>query len=92
MSRITHITLGMVQDLYTPIKTEAEGEINCHQVVMSLRSRVCYSCTIFQAVNKNKATGDTVAICHSEYKEEANEIIVNLAALSIERFGQKAKR
>ena len=59
---------------------------------MSLKSRVCYSCTIFQAVNKNKVTDDTVAICHSGYKEEANENIGNLATLSIERFGQKTKR
>ena len=92
MNHITHIILGMVQDLYLPIKTETEGEINLHQVVMSLRSRVCYSCTIFQAVNKNKATGDTVAICHSGYKEEASEIIANLATLCIKRFGQKTKR
>ena len=82
----------MVQELLIPIETEGEGEINLHQVVMLLRFRVCYSCTIFQTVNRNKITGDIFVLYHSGYEEEANEIIANLATLCIKRFGQKTKK
>ena len=92
LDSVVRMPLGMVKDLHIPLEIEGEGEINLHQVVMSLRSSVCYNCTIFQAVNKNRVTGDIIALCHAGYEEEASEIIDNLATLCIERFGQQTKR
>ena len=61
----------MVEELQLLIKTEEEGEITLHQVLMSLRSKVFYNCTIFSAINKHSSTGDIIALCHSEYKDKA---------------------
>ena len=78
----------MVEELDIPINTEEEGEITLHQVLMLLRSKVFYECTIFSAINKHSSTGDIIALCHSGYEEEANKIVANIVTLCKEEFGQ----
>ena len=89
LDNLTHIDLDMVEQLYMPIMTPVEGEITLHQVLISIRSKTNYACNIFQAVNKNAVTGIIMALCHSGYEEEANEVIMNLVTLCKERFGKK---
>ena len=71
----------MVEELQFPIISEADGEITLHQIFMSLRSKLCYDCTIVQAINKHAISGNIMALCHSGYEEEANEIIMNIVTL-----------
>ena len=75
-----------------PIVSEADGEVTLHQTLMGLRSKICYDCTIFQAINKHAVTGTIMALCHSGYEEEATEVIMNLVTLYNERFGQKTTK
>ena len=89
LEKLTHIDLDMVEELYMPIMTQAEEEITLHQVLISLRSKKNYVCTIFQAVNKHAVIGIITALCHSGYEEEANEVMMNLVRLCKERFGKK---
>ena len=89
LEKLTHIKLDMVEELYMPIITQAEGEITLHQVLISLRSKKNYTCTIFQAVNKHAVTGTITVLCHSGYEEEANEVMMNLVTLCKEHVGKK---
>ena len=82
----------MVEELQLPIEIEGEGEITLHQVLMSLRSKVCYDCTIFQAINKHASTGDIMVLCHSGYEKEVNKIVANLVTLCNEQFGLKTTK
>ena len=82
----------MMEGLQLPIILEADGEITVHQILMSLRSKLCYDCTIFQAINKYVVSGNIMTLCHSGHEEEANEIIANLVMLCNERFGQKTTK
>ena len=69
LNKLTHIKLGMVAELQMPIVSEADGEVTLHQTLMGLRSKICYDCTIFQAINKHAVTGTITALCHSGYEE-----------------------
>ena len=89
LEKLTYIKLDMVEELYMPIMTQAEGEITLHQTLMSLRSKNNYEYTILQAINKHAVTGTITALCHSGYEEEANEVMMNLVTLCKERFGKK---
>ena len=88
---VTHIDLDTVEHLYVPIKTPVEGEMTLQQVLILIWSKTNYACNIFQAVNQNTATGLITALFHSGYAEEANEIMMNLAALCKECFGKNTK-
>ena len=88
---VTHIDLDMVDRLYTPIQTSVEGEITLHQVLISIQSKTNYACNIFQAVNQDAKTGFIMALCHSGYAEEANDIMMNLVTLCEESFGKNTK-
>ena len=92
LEKLVHILLGMVEELQTPILSEANGEITLYQILMSLRSKICYDCTIFMAINRHTVSGNIEALCHSRYEEEANKIITNLVTLCNERFGQKTTK
>ena len=80
----------MVEKLQLPINIEKEGDTTLHQVLMSLRSKLFYWCTIFLAINKFSSTGDIIALCHSGYEEVANKVIANIVTLYKEQFGQNA--
>ena len=92
VDKIAHISLGMVEELQLSIVSEGEEEITLDQVSMSLRSKICYDCTIFQAINKHVSTRNIVALCHSGYEEEANKVGANLATFCNEQFGQKTTK
>ena len=78
----------MAEELQHLIKSEEEGEITLHQVLMSLRSKVFYNCTIFSSVNKHLSNGNIIALCHSGYEEEVNKIIANIVTVCKEQFSQ----
>ena len=78
----------MVEELQLLIDTEEEGEITLHQVLMSLRSKVFYKCTIFSAINKHSSFDNIITLCNSGYEEEANKIVAILVMLCKEQFGQ----
>ena len=42
LDKVVHISLGMREELQLPILSEADREITLHQILMSLRSNVCY--------------------------------------------------
>ena len=63
----------MVEEIQIPIEIEGEGEITLHQTLMSLKSNVCYDCTIFQAINRHAITGGIIALYHSRYEDEAKK-------------------
>ena len=91
MKNIVLLLLKMLEELYLLINSEGES-ITLHQVLMALRSRVFYECTLFPAINKHSATGDIVALCHLGYTEEATKMITNLVTLCRERFGQDSAK
>ena len=77
----------MIQEIDYPIDAEEENII-FHQVLMALRSRVFYKCTIFSAITKHSVAGDIMTLYHLGYRKKAIKIITNLVILYKERFGQ----
>ena len=61
LEKLIHISLGIVEELQMPILSEVDGEIILYQILMSLRSKVYYNCTIFQTINKHAVSGNIEA-------------------------------
>ena len=89
MNHILCLLLGMMKELDLLIVSEGKC-ITLHQVLMASRSRICYKCILFFAINKHSVTGNIVVLCHSRYEDKAREIITNLIKLYKKRFGQES--
>ena len=88
--KIVQILLNTVQDLNLPIDYK-DDVVTLHQALACCRSSGMANYLLFPSISYVQRTGKFVAVCHSDYEEEAQSVINNLISLCHEHFGKEVK-
>ena len=88
--QIVRITLDTVQDLDFPIDYNG-NHVTLHQALTCCRTSGMGNYCLFSSINFVSQTGEFIAVCVNDYKEETQPVIKNLFPICRKHFGEVVK-